>query len=84
MEEYSEKKLTEYKNAVSEAKTKVAQLEGSKSTLLDQFKKEFGVDNLDDAEKMLKEVEDDKVKLASQIQVIFRKIEEQYSDLLVK
>jgi hypothetical protein len=51
---------------------------------LDQFKKEFGVDNLDDAEKMLKEVEDDKVKLASQIQVIFRKIEEQYSDLLVK
>lgn len=73
-----EKKLRMYKSAVAEATTKIANLEGSRDSLLGQLEKEFGKTSIEDAEKELQSVIKDKERVSSQIQALIRKIEDSY------
>jgi chromosome segregation ATPase len=73
-----EKKLRNYKTALAEANTKIANLEGSRDSLLGQLDKEFGLSTVEDAEKELQSVVKDKERVGVQIQSLIRKIEDSY------
>jgi hypothetical protein len=77
-----EKKLKDYKAAVADAKTKIAQLEGSRGELLKQLDEEFGINSIEAGEKELISIDQDILKLETQIQAVLRKIEDNYAELI--
>jgi phage shock protein A len=74
-----EQKLKGYKTDVADAKTKIAQLEGSHETLLQQLSTDFGLETVEKAEKELASIQEDVVKLNTQMNNLIRKIEANYS-----
>jgi len=59
MAEKEEKTLEELKSKVDRLKTEIAQNEGSLQTVLEQIKKEFSVETIDEAYKKLEAMKAD-------------------------
>jgi archaellum component FlaC len=67
-----------YKESVSQAKEKIAQIQGSNQALMERLKTEFGVSTIEDATTLLQTTEEEVGRLETQLKTIVRKIEEHY------
>ena len=73
-----EDKLIKMKRQIEEAKTQAAQAQGALNQLLDQLKREFGVKDLKEAEKLLTELEAKEQELEQELEDKIVHLEESY------
>lgn len=74
----TEKKLLEMKEAVEKAKTKVAGLKGQETALLNQIKKEFGCEDIEELDEKIAQEEKALEKINKQIEKGSKELEEKY------
>lgn len=74
----TEEKLRKYQREVSEASSKVSELEGEKKSILRQWRDDHGLSGLKDAEAFVKDGEKEKEELSDELAQVLRQIEEQY------
>jgi hypothetical protein len=74
----TEKELLELKEDVSEAKIKVSELTGQEKALTNQLKTDWGCKTIAEAEKKLKEMDDEIASIDKKIEVGVKELEEKY------
>ena len=57
-------------------KLDLASLEGQQSSILETLKNDFGIDNIEDARKELKELESENQELSGKMEQLFAKAQE--------
>ena len=73
-----EKKLLELKKKIDEAKTKLAELEGSRKHLMNELKTDWECSTLEQAQTKLAELEKESLKLSQNIQKGMEEITSKY------
>lgn len=73
-----EDKLLKMKKQVEEARTRHDQAQGALNQLHEQLKREFKVDSVQEAEKLLTKLEIEKEQLDEDIEDIIKKLEADY------
>ncbi len=71
--------LTKLEKEIQAAKTSVNQLEGRREEILDRLKKEFQVDNLEEANELLEDLNEDVSKMEAVITKEFNELKGKFS-----
>ena len=69
-------RLLEIKRALEEKKSKRSELQGEHKGVMKQLKQEFGVDSLEDAERRIREEEQELQKMEEEIRAQIYEVEE--------
>ena len=75
----TEKELLNLKKQIEEAKTKVAELEGTRKHLMKELKDDWSCNSVEEAEKKLNKMESDLDKLRTQIDKGIEELTEKYN-----
>lgn len=78
MEENSIERLKNLRKEIDDAKAEEANVKGHIESLLSTLKEEFDVDDIEQAEKLQKELEEKKKKLEEELEEGISKLEEEY------